>query len=151
MGKINGCLKCVFFLLNAVFGIFGGLMVFGLVKAQAVEPQLPSAVGHWLWVGLCVFSLGMLMVSILGGTAAKTEKTALLKCLQAGRTWKSSYHLLQPCLPIASDMLDLALTVSMGVLFGFAVTRSPLPWGKPPDDWVRSGVTTAAAEDRPSP
>ncbi|XP_056443707.1 tetraspanin-10-like [Gadus chalcogrammus] len=79
MGKINRCLKCVFVLLNAVFGIFGGFMIFGLVKAQAVEPQLPSEVGPWLWAGLWVFSLGMLMVSILGETAAKTEKTALLK------------------------------------------------------------------------
>ncbi|XP_030211255.1 23 kDa integral membrane protein isoform X1 [Gadus morhua] len=208
MGKINGCLKCVFFLLNAMFGIFGGLMIFGLVKAQAVEPQLPSAVGPWLWAGLWVFSLGMLMVSILGETAATTEKTAMLKVFaglvvavmiimmilgivmasyrnkvkvsfenispdivgemmaennireilndaqgplqccgfMSYQDWGNSIPgsckcsestfctnrpgnldgpaiiYSRPCFPIASDLLDLALTVSMGVLFGFAVT-----------------------------
>ncbi|XP_059905629.1 CD63 antigen-like isoform X1 [Gadus macrocephalus] len=76
MGKINGCLKCVFVLLNALFVIFGVLMIIGLVKAH---PQLSSQMGPGSWAGLWVFSVGMLLVSILGLTAAKTEKTALLK------------------------------------------------------------------------
>ncbi|CAL8386639.1 unnamed protein product [Boreogadus saida] len=79
MGKINCCLKCVFVLLNAVFGIFGVLMIIGLVKAQVVEPQLSSEMGTGSWAGLWVFSVGMLLVSILGLTAALTKKTALLK------------------------------------------------------------------------
>ncbi|XP_056445413.1 tetraspanin-10-like [Gadus chalcogrammus] len=76
MGKINRCLKCVFVLLNAVFGTFGVLMIIGLVKAH---PQLSREMGPESLAGLWVFSVGMLQVSILGLTAAKTEKTALLK------------------------------------------------------------------------
>ncbi|CAL8386640.1 unnamed protein product [Boreogadus saida] len=75
MGKINCCLKCVFVLLNAVFGILGVLMIIGLVKAP---PQLSSEMGPGSWAGLWVFSVGMLLVSILGLTAALTKKTALL-------------------------------------------------------------------------
>ncbi|CAL8279537.1 unnamed protein product [Gadus morhua 'NCC'] len=48
-------------------------MIIGLGKAP------PQVMGPGSWAGLWVFSVGMLLVSILGLTAAKTEKTALLK------------------------------------------------------------------------
>ncbi|XP_030209311.1 CD63 antigen-like isoform X1 [Gadus morhua] len=201
MGKINGCLKCVFFLLNAVFGIFGVSMIIGLVKAP---PQLSRQMGPGSWAGMWVFSVGMLLVSILGQTAERTEKTALLKgfaglmgaimiimmilgivmasyrnqlknitpdsmrpmmaddkvqevlvnvqgqfqccgimsyedwgnriplsceCLEDNVCTDRPGHLegpakiySRPCFPIVSDLLVPALTVSMGVFFGFAVT-----------------------------
>ncbi|XP_056445062.1 tetraspanin-8-like [Gadus chalcogrammus] len=203
MGKINGCLKCVFVLLNAAFGILGVLMIIGL-KAQALEPQLSNEMGPGSLAGLWVFSFGMLMVSILGLTAAGTEKASLLKgfaglmgaimiimmilgivmasyrnqlknitpdsmrpmmaddtvqegldnvqgqlqcCgLMSYEDWGNSIPLSceclednvctdrpghlegpakiysRPCFPILSDLLVHALTVSMGVSFGFAVT-----------------------------
>uniref|UniRef100_A0A8C5AF89 23 kDa integral membrane protein-like n=1 Tax=Gadus morhua TaxID=8049 RepID=A0A8C5AF89_GADMO len=198
MGKINGCLKCVFFLLNAVFGIFGVLMIIGLGKAP------PQVMDHGSWAWLLAFSVGILLVSILGLTAAKTEKTALLigfaglmgaimiimmilgivmasyrnqlknitpdsmrpmmaddkvqevlvnvqgqfqccgimsyedwgnriplscECLEDNVCTDRPGHLegpakiySRPCFPIVSDLLVPALTVSMGVFFGFAVT-----------------------------
>ncbi|XP_056445263.1 uncharacterized protein LOC130381612 isoform X2 [Gadus chalcogrammus] len=168
MGKINGCLKCVFFLLNAVFGIFGVSMIIGLVKAP---PQLSRQMGPGSWAGMWVFSVGMLLVSILGQTAERTEKTALLKgfaglmgaimiiMMILGIVMASYRNQLKnitpdsmrpmmaddkvqevlvnvqgqhlegpakiysrPCFPIVSDLLVPALTVSMGVFFGFAVT-----------------------------
>ena len=52
------------------------------------------------WAGLWVFSVGMLLVSILGLTAAKTEKTALLKGVgqtdrQADRQTHRHRHILR--------------------------------------------------------
>ncbi|XP_030209307.1 tetraspanin-3 isoform X2 [Gadus morhua] len=173
MGKINGCLKCVFVLLNAVFGIFGVLMIIGLGKAP------PQVMDHGSWAWLLAFSVGILLVSILGLTAAKTEKTALLigsknitpdsvrrmmadDTLQEGlksvqgqlqccgimsyEDWGNRIPLSceclednvctdrpgylegpakiysRPCFPIVSEPLVHALTVAMGVFFGFAVT-----------------------------
>ncbi|XP_054609849.1 tetraspanin-8-like [Dunckerocampus dactyliophorus] len=78
MGKINGCLKCLFIFFNVVFAIVGCLLIFGLVKASIYSNQL-SAVGApglgWGWV----FAIGVLGISCLGIYAGSSEKELALK------------------------------------------------------------------------
>ncbi|XP_030296105.1 23 kDa integral membrane protein-like [Sparus aurata] len=78
MGKINGCLKCLFIFFNVVFAIFGCLMVYGALKSSAYNHQL-SVVGSpnmaWGWV----FALGILGISCLGIYAGSSEKVIFLK------------------------------------------------------------------------
>ncbi|KAM4523935.1 tetraspanin-8-like isoform 1-T3 [Fundulus diaphanus] len=78
MGKINGCLKAVFISFNALFTVIGSLLIYGLIKTIGVELQVgtvdaPSMV--WVWV----FAIGMLVISLLGSHAARTENKACLK------------------------------------------------------------------------
>uniref|UniRef100_UPI0037E7C248 CD63 antigen-like n=1 Tax=Semicossyphus pulcher TaxID=241346 RepID=UPI0037E7C248 len=78
MGKINGCLKCLFIFFNVLFAIIGCLLIFGAVKASAYNHQL-SAVGSpslaWVWV----FAIGVLGISCLGIYAGCSEKDIVLK------------------------------------------------------------------------
>ncbi|CAL1568338.1 unnamed protein product [Knipowitschia caucasica] len=78
MGKINGCLKCLFIFFNVVFAIIGCLLIFGAVKSTAVSSQL-SSVGTpgigWGWV----FAIGVLGISCLGIYAGCSEKQLVLK------------------------------------------------------------------------
>ncbi|XP_019753167.1 tetraspanin-8-like [Hippocampus comes] len=78
MGKINGCLKCLFVFFNVVFAIIGCLLIFGAVKASVYSAQL-SAVGApglgWVWV----FAIGVLGISCLGIYAGISEKELALK------------------------------------------------------------------------
>ncbi|XP_061617758.1 23 kDa integral membrane protein-like isoform X4 [Phyllopteryx taeniolatus] len=78
MGKINGCLKCLFVFFNVVFAIIGCLLIFGVVKASVFSAQL-SAVGApglgWAWV----FAIGVLGISCLGIYAGISEKELALK------------------------------------------------------------------------
>ncbi|XP_070785418.1 tetraspanin-8-like [Enoplosus armatus] len=78
MGKINGCLKCLFIFFNVLFAIIGCLLIFGAVKATAFNSQL-SAVGSpslgWGWL----FAIGVLGISCLGIYAGFSEKLLALK------------------------------------------------------------------------
>lgn len=78
MGKINGCLKCLFVFFNVVFAIIGCLLIFGAVKASSINSQFPSAgtpgIG-WGWV----FAIGVLGISCLGIYAGCSEKELALK------------------------------------------------------------------------
>lgn len=78
MGKINGCLKCLFIFFNVLFAIIGCLLIFGAVKASAASSQL-SSVGTpgigWGWV----FAIGVLGISCLGIYAGCSEKELALK------------------------------------------------------------------------
>lgn len=78
MGKINGCLKCLFIFFNVLFTIIGCLLIFGAVKATAASSQL-SSVGApgigWTWV----FAIGVLGISCLGIYAGCSEKELALK------------------------------------------------------------------------
>ncbi|TKS90452.1 hypothetical protein D9C73_024584 [Collichthys lucidus] len=78
MGKVNQCLKRLFIAFNSMFAIFGGLMVYGLIKSSAYSHQM-SAVGGpgvgWAWA----FALGVLGISCLGVFAGHSEKTLALK------------------------------------------------------------------------
>ncbi|KAJ0012673.1 hypothetical protein NQD34_017007 [Periophthalmus magnuspinnatus] len=78
MGKINGCLKCLFIFFNVLFAIIGCLLIFGIVKASAVSGQF-STVGTpgigWGWV----FAIGVLGISCLGIYAGCSEKPLALK------------------------------------------------------------------------
>ncbi|XP_019126099.1 tetraspanin-8 [Larimichthys crocea] len=78
MGKVNQCLKRLFIAFNALFAIFGGLMVYGLIKSSAYSHQM-SAVGGpsvgWAWA----FALGVLGISCLGIFAGHSEKPLALK------------------------------------------------------------------------
>ncbi|XP_070710217.1 tetraspanin-8-like [Pempheris klunzingeri] len=78
MGKINGCLKCLFIFFNVLFAIAGCLLIFGAVKSTAYSHQL-SAVGTpslgWGWV----FAIGVLGISCLGIYAGCSEKELALK------------------------------------------------------------------------
>ncbi|XP_022605504.1 tetraspanin-7-like [Seriola dumerili] len=78
MGKINGCLKCLFIFFNVLFAIIGCLLIFGAVKATSISYQL-SAFGTpglgWMWV----FAIGVLGISCLGIYAGCAEKGIALK------------------------------------------------------------------------
>ncbi|KAG7278591.1 hypothetical protein CRUP_013333 [Coryphaenoides rupestris] len=78
MGKIQGCLKCLFIFFNVVFAIVGVLLVIAAVKLIAFSKEFSAAGAPslgWFWV----FSIGMLLVSCLGVVAACTERLLLLK------------------------------------------------------------------------
>ncbi|XP_061922340.1 23 kDa integral membrane protein-like [Entelurus aequoreus] len=78
MGKINGCLKCLFIFFNVIFAIIGCLLIFGVVKASIYSQQL-SAVGApgmaWVWV----FAIGVIAISCLGIYAGSSERGLALK------------------------------------------------------------------------
>ncbi|XP_035003542.1 23 kDa integral membrane protein [Hippoglossus stenolepis] len=78
MGKINGCLKCLFIFFNVLFGIIGCVLVYGTIKATAFSLQM-SAFGApglgWAWV----FAIGVLGISSLGIYAGCSENTLALK------------------------------------------------------------------------
>ncbi|XP_051247742.1 tetraspanin-7 [Dicentrarchus labrax] len=78
MGKINGCLKCVFIFFNVVYAILGCLLIFAAVKSAVINDQI-SAVGGpstaWLWV----FAIGIFGISCFGIFAACSEKGLALK------------------------------------------------------------------------
>ncbi|XP_030006816.1 tetraspanin-8-like [Sphaeramia orbicularis] len=78
MGKINGCLKCLFIFFNVVFAIIGCILIFGVVKATAVSSQL-STLGTpgigWGWL----FAIGVLSISCLGIYAGCSEKALAFK------------------------------------------------------------------------
>uniref|UniRef100_A0A3P8UDB6 Tetraspanin n=1 Tax=Amphiprion percula TaxID=161767 RepID=A0A3P8UDB6_AMPPE len=78
MGKINGCLKCLFIFFNVIYAILGCVLVYGTARATIYSHQL-SAVGGpglgWAWV----FAIGMLGISCLGIYAACSEKALMLK------------------------------------------------------------------------
>ncbi|XP_044042748.1 tetraspanin-6-like isoform X1 [Siniperca chuatsi] len=78
MGKINGCLKCLFIFFNVLFAIIGCLLIYGAVRASTYNQQLSvtggPAVG-WSWV----FAIGVLGISCLGIYAGCSEKGLALK------------------------------------------------------------------------
>ncbi|KAM9328250.1 tetraspanin-8-like [Pholidichthys leucotaenia] len=78
MGKINGCLKCLFIFFNVLFAIIGCLLIYGVVQATVYSSQL-STIGSpglgWGWV----FAIGVLAISILGIYAGFSEKELALK------------------------------------------------------------------------
>ncbi|XP_071398564.1 tetraspanin-8-like [Centroberyx affinis] len=78
MGKINGCLKCLFIFFNVLFGIVGALLILGAVKASGYKQELAVAGSPnlgWYWV----FALGVLFISCLGVFAGCAEKELVLK------------------------------------------------------------------------
>ncbi|XP_058480643.1 tetraspanin-8-like [Solea solea] len=78
MGKINGCLKCLFIFFNVIFAIVGCVLVYGTVKATAYSAQMSAFGGPglgWAWV----FAIGVLGISCLGIYAACSEKPLALK------------------------------------------------------------------------
>lgn len=78
MGKINGCLKCIFIFFNVLYMILGCVLIYGAVRATALTLQMSSfgmpGLG-WAWV----FAIGVLGVSSLGIYAACSEKALALK------------------------------------------------------------------------
>lgn len=78
MGKINGCLKCLFIFFNVVFAIIGCFLIFGVVRATGVSSQLSSlgtpGIG-WGWL----FAIGVLGISCLGIYAGTSEKPLAIK------------------------------------------------------------------------
>ncbi|KAF6714481.1 Tetraspanin-5 [Oryzias melastigma] len=77
MGKINGCLKCLFIFFNVLFEIVGCVLLYGAIKtlgyAEISQFGGPSLV--WIWV----FAFGFLGISSLGIYAACSENTIALK------------------------------------------------------------------------
>ncbi|KAM7367366.1 hypothetical protein PAMP_015272 [Pampus punctatissimus] len=78
MGKINGCLRCLFIFFNVLFAVIGCLLILGVVKATVYSAQISAAgvpgIG-WGWV----FAIGMLAISCLGIFAGCSEKALVLK------------------------------------------------------------------------
>ncbi|XP_008399110.1 CD63 antigen-like [Poecilia reticulata] len=78
MGKINGCLKCLFIFFNVLFLIVGCVLIFVAVKATAISIQMSAFGGPgvgWIWV----ITLGVFGISALGIFAACSEKELFLK------------------------------------------------------------------------
>ncbi|XP_030576210.1 tetraspanin-8-like [Archocentrus centrarchus] len=79
MGKINGCLKCLFIFFNVVFVILGCGLIYLAVRATAMSIQQMSSVGvpgvGWIWV----VAIGILGISSLGIYAACSENELALK------------------------------------------------------------------------
>lgn len=78
MGKINGCLKCLFIFFNILFAIIGCVMIYGAVKISFYSQQVAAVGGpslSWIWV----FALGILGISCLGIFAGFSEKEMALK------------------------------------------------------------------------
>ncbi|XP_071358303.1 tetraspanin-8-like [Trachinotus anak] len=78
MGKINGCLKCLFIFFNVVFAIIGCVLIYGAVKVSSVSPQMSALGGPslgWAWL----FAIGVLGISCLGIFAGCSEKVLALK------------------------------------------------------------------------
>ncbi|KAM4569745.1 tetraspanin-8-like [Odontesthes bonariensis] len=78
MGKINGCLKCLFIFFNVLFAVIGCVLMYLAVKATAISIQMSAFGGPgvgWLWV----LAIGVLGISIFGIVAACSEKELVLK------------------------------------------------------------------------
>ncbi|XP_029351192.1 23 kDa integral membrane protein-like [Echeneis naucrates] len=78
MGKINGCLKCIFIFFNSLFAIIGSLLIFAAVKATGMSLRVSSFGGPglgWFWV----FAISILSISCLGIYAASKEHMLILK------------------------------------------------------------------------
>ncbi|KAI9545229.1 hypothetical protein NQZ68_038259 [Dissostichus eleginoides] len=78
MGKINGCIKCLFIFFNVVFALLGGFLVYLAVKAAPFSHQVTSVGGPsmvWSWV----FVLGVFILPVLGIVAACMEKELVFK------------------------------------------------------------------------
>lgn len=78
MGKINGCLKCLFIFFNVLFLIVGCVLIYVAVKATAVAAQMSAFGGPgvgWIWV----IAIGVFGISSLGIFAACSEKDLFLK------------------------------------------------------------------------
>ncbi|XP_020515753.1 23 kDa integral membrane protein [Labrus bergylta] len=78
MGKINGCLKCLFIFFNVLYAILGCVLIYGAVELSAYNQQMAAVSSPsfaWLWV----FAIGILCISCLGIYAGCSEKSLVLK------------------------------------------------------------------------
>ncbi|KAJ4924509.1 hypothetical protein JOQ06_003465 [Pogonophryne albipinna] len=78
MGKINGCIKCLFIFFNVLFAILGCVLVYLTVQVTAFSHQVAAVGGPslaWSWV----FVLGVLILPVLGIVAACMEKELVLR------------------------------------------------------------------------
>ncbi|KAK9525936.1 hypothetical protein VZT92_016603 [Zoarces viviparus] len=82
MGKINGCLKCLFIFFNVISALIGCGLIYVVVKVQIYSSQLAEAGGlnmAWGWV----FAIGIFGISCLGIFAACSENLIALKIFAA--------------------------------------------------------------------
>ncbi|KAI9545228.1 hypothetical protein NQZ68_038258 [Dissostichus eleginoides] len=78
MGKINGCIKCLFIFFNVVFALLGCVLVYLAVQATVFSHQVTSVGGPsmaWIWL----FVLGVFVLPVLGIVAACMEKELVFK------------------------------------------------------------------------
>ncbi|KAK5615100.1 hypothetical protein CRENBAI_005597 [Crenichthys baileyi] len=78
MGKINGCLKCVFIFFNVLFAVVGCLLIYAAVRVTGFAFQMSAFGGPgvgWIWV----IAIGIFGISSLGIFAACSEKDLFLK------------------------------------------------------------------------
>ncbi|XP_008399011.1 CD63 antigen-like [Poecilia reticulata] len=78
MGKIDGCLKAVFISFNCLFTCLGGMLIYGLLQINLSAYKMegidaPSII--WIWV----FAISIVLISLLGTHAARTENKCGLK------------------------------------------------------------------------
>ncbi|XP_026003242.1 tetraspanin-8-like [Astatotilapia calliptera] len=78
MGKINGCLKCIFVFFNVLFAIVGFGLIYGLLQTSTHKEEfssldLPDMIWGWL------FAIGVLGISSLGIFATCCESIIGLK------------------------------------------------------------------------
>ncbi|KAK5896234.1 hypothetical protein CgunFtcFv8_009857 [Champsocephalus gunnari] len=78
MGKINGCIKCLFIFFNVVFAILGCVLFYLAVQITPFSHQVAAVGGPspaWSWV----FALGVLILPVLGIVAACMEKELVFR------------------------------------------------------------------------
>ncbi|KAK5877056.1 hypothetical protein CesoFtcFv8_026341 [Champsocephalus esox] len=78
MGKINGCIKCLFIFFNVVFAILGCVLFYLAVQITPFSHQVAAMGGPspaWSWV----FALGVLILPVLGIVAACMEKELVFR------------------------------------------------------------------------
>ncbi|KAM6896082.1 tetraspanin-15-like [Lycodopsis pacificus] len=82
MGKINGCLKCLFVFFNTIYAIIGCGLMYLLAKVQPYSSQL-SEVGAPSMALVWVFAIGVFGISSLGIFAARSENLIALRIFAA--------------------------------------------------------------------
>ncbi|KAK1906273.1 Tetraspanin-8 [Dissostichus eleginoides] len=78
MGKINGCIKCLFIFFNVVFALLGCVLVYLAVQATVFSHQVTSVGGLSMALSW-VFVLGVFVLPVLGIVAACMEKELVFK------------------------------------------------------------------------
>nr|XP_040029000.1 tetraspanin-5-like [Gasterosteus aculeatus aculeatus] len=78
MGKINGCLKCLFIFFNVLYAVLGCVLIFLMAKATSFSNQMSMVGGPslgWGWV----FAIAVFGVAGLGIYAGCSENSIALK------------------------------------------------------------------------
>ncbi|XP_047431161.1 tetraspanin-8-like [Mugil cephalus] len=77
MGKVNGCLKCVFIIFNSLFVIIGGVLFYGMVEFSGSDEAFENGASGLVWSW--VFVIAIIAIPSMGICAACAENLFALK------------------------------------------------------------------------